>query len=102
MLYAIKILKTGRYVMWCDRNWYGTTDSPMPRFPKEEAHKIADMIQDHYVYDMDIIASDGTSENVCHIASLRREKAIKQVLKQQSERKAPMRATLFNLSTLHR
>lgn len=49
-MYAIKINKTGRYLLWCDDNWYETSSYASYRFTQEQADIIRKQLKKHYVY----------------------------------------------------
>lgn len=57
-MYSVQIKATGRYVKYCDDNWYETSSTPWNNFTKEEAEKIAHQMRKHYVYVVTV--SDGT------------------------------------------
>lgn len=57
-LYSIKNKKTGRYIKYCDDNWYETSGIELRLFTKDEAEKIAKKLRHHYVYNT--IISNGT------------------------------------------
>ena len=82
-LYAVKIIKTGKYILWCDECWYETTTDSTPKYSYDRAREITEQMKTHYCYDLDIVSNDGKVENVCHLASLRRKKAIKAALESQ-------------------
>lgn len=56
-MYTIKF--RDRYLDWCDDRWYGTKKDPMFKFTLEECNKIASMLKNHYVYNIEAISSDG-------------------------------------------
>lgn len=58
-MYSIQIKATGRYVKYCDDNWYETSSERWGLFSKEEAEAIAHKMRKHYVYT--VIISDGTN-----------------------------------------
>lgn len=57
-LYSIKNNKTGRYIKYCDDNWYETSGVELRLFTKDEADKIVRKLRHHYVYD--VLVSNGT------------------------------------------
>lgn len=60
MLYCIKIVKSGRYITYCDDCWYEAAKEPIYIFTEEEAREIAKKMKNHYVYQVDIIGSDNS------------------------------------------
>lgn len=57
-LYSIKNVKTNRYIIHCDENWYEATENEVRLFTKEQAEAIAKQMRSHYVYN--IVISNGT------------------------------------------
>lgn len=60
-MYAIKINKSGRFVVWCDEHWYETESEPVYIFTKERAEQIAKQLKEHYVYAVTLMERDGES-----------------------------------------
>lgn len=60
MLYSIKIKSSGRYILWCDKCWYQTSGEECRLFSKEEAEKIAKLLESHYVYAVTISNGEET------------------------------------------
>ena len=96
-MYAVKIVKTGRYINWFNAQWYDTTANDTPKFTYDEAKKVTEQMKNHYCYDMDIVGEDGSIENVCHLKSLRRAKAIKRAMQKQAEQ--PATKSLFKVNS---
>ena len=60
-MFAVRINGKIRYVSYCDECWYETTENPIYIFTEQEARKIAQQMKSHYVYDISVIAEDGTT-----------------------------------------
>ena len=56
-LYSVKNVKTNRYIIHCDENWYEATAGEMRLFTKPQAESIAKQLRQHYVYD--VVISNG-------------------------------------------
>ena len=74
-LYAVRIDRQGRfdvsekgkYIAWCDDNWYGTTKDPTPTFTYKRAREIADQMDKHYVYNLSMIDENGVIDPINHL-----------------------------------
>ncbi len=75
-LYSIKNVKTNRYIIHCDENWYEATAGEMRLFTKEEADAIAKQLRQHYVYD--VVISNGVDT---YQYGKKKEEPVKQVTK---------------------
>jgi len=53
-VYPIRINKTGRYVKYCDDNWYETSSEPTMKYTEERCNQIVKQLKNHYVYDVTI------------------------------------------------
>ena len=65
--YAVRIVRRdgkGRYIQWCNDNWYETTLSGVPKFTQKEAYQIVNQMKKHYAYKFDIIREDGKVEHM--------------------------------------
>ena len=49
--YPVRLKKTGRYIKWCDDSWYETSLTPWTTFSLEEAQKVVERLERHYVFD---------------------------------------------------
>lgn len=56
-MYTIKF--RNRYLDWCNDRWYGTKEEPMFKFTLSECNDMAAMLKNHYVYNLELISSDG-------------------------------------------
>ena len=85
-MYTIKF--RNRYLDWCDDRWYGTKKEPMFKFTLAECNDMADMLKNHYVYNLEYISSDGEiipksafnkphDEDVDEIPSVRKPKEVR-------------------------
>lgn len=64
-MFAVKIIKSGRYIQYCDNCWYETFGAePLYTFTLERAHEIVNQMKNHYVYQMSIEGEDGSVENI--------------------------------------
>ena len=71
-MYSVKIKATGKYVKYCDDNWYETSKEPWHMYTKEEAENLAKQMRKHYVYE--VIISDG--ENTYEVGGKKKESPI--------------------------
>ena len=46
-LYAVKIVKTGKYILWCDECWYETTTDSTPKYSYDRAREITEQMKDY-------------------------------------------------------
>lgn len=58
---SIKINKSGRYISYCDDNWYETVPYPICRFSEYEALKVIEQMKRHYVYQLTVCDESGTA-----------------------------------------
>lgn len=69
MMYAIKINKSGSYIIFCDEHWYETSGKePIYTFTLEEAHAVVERMRSHYVYHLTIEGKDGSVEDINFLA----------------------------------
>lgn len=62
MNYAIKIEKTNRYISYCDKCWYETSDTPLYLYDYEKAKEVTEQMRNHYQYKFAIMGKDGSIE----------------------------------------
>lgn len=68
-MYAIKINKSGRYILWVNDCWYETRKEPSYLYTREECDKAFELLRKHYVYAITIIDEDGHQEELNRFAN---------------------------------
>ena len=82
-LYSVR-LKSGRYILNCDDNWYETCDYDNRFFTKEEALKIKDQLIHHFQYYAVLCSEDG-EEVFDHLESGKQNRASTNFIMEESE-----------------
>lgn len=64
MNYAVKVNGTGRFIKWCNKNWFETDETPMYIFSKKEAEDVINQLKKHYIFKASIVSQDGIEEDM--------------------------------------
>lgn len=59
MKYSVKLNGSGRHILWCDKNWFETAESPLYIFSEEEAKSTALQLRKHYIFNVSLVPEKG-------------------------------------------
>lgn len=83
--YAVQIVKSGRFVEWCDEHWFGAVYYPLYKYALKEAVHICVLMQNHYTYQLNIL--DENARVVKHIDWIQRHRLSREQRKKAESQK---------------